>query len=313
MEQAKARIIVADDDPENLKTVSETLLKEGFHVKAAGDGEAAFKLAQSWIPHVMLLDINMPKMSGLECLKKVRALKTDEHIIVILVTANSQLEEIIQGLDLGANDYIVKPYRMDELRARLRAGLRVKVMYDNLIRANKRLEEISTIDELTGLKNMKYANRRLEEETRSAIKGYKPLSCIMFDMDHFKKVNDEHDHLFGSHVLTEIGQILRAICRPQDIAARFGGDEFFILLPDTDLNHAEQIAQVIRKKIEAHVFESGLHTKRVTASFGVSGIKNKEKIPKLEAMEIVRSADRALYSAKHAGRNCVEILEYGII
>jgi two-component system cell cycle response regulator len=297
---------VADDDPDNARLVEESVRAEGHLVRACPDGEAALHLMRSWSPDVMLLDINMPKLNGLECLKKVREQSKGSYTGVILVTANSQLDQIILGLDLGADDYITKPYRVDELRARLRGCLRVKALHDALRLTNRRLEEAATFDELTGLRNMRYMAKRLATEVDECLAAKKNLSCMMLDMDHFKMVNDKHDHLFGSYVLSEVGAILRSLLRPTDVAARYGGDEFFVLLPNTSLREAVEIADQLRRAIAAHLFKSGNHATHITSSFGVCGSSSGTEFPKIEAREFIRSADGALYAAKNGGRNRVE-------
>ncbi|MEW6057186.1 MAG: diguanylate cyclase [Bdellovibrionota bacterium] len=310
-EHGKARIIVADDDVESAKVVEQALKLDGHQSRICADGEAALHLVRSWMPHVVLLDINMPKYDGLECLKKIRAMGGGEYIGVLLVTANAALEQIVAGLDFGADDYIVKPYRIDELRARVRACFRIKNLHDALRRANKKLEDAASTDDLTTLYNMRYTMKRLSEEVENAKRNKSPISCVMFDMDHFKMVNDKHDHLFGSHVLKEIGKLLQGMVRASDIAARYGGDEFFIAMPGTHLKDAFNVADRIRKAIEAHVFKMGTYSIKVTASFGVSGTQGApDDVLILDARELMRSADAALYGAKNSGRNKVESFNF---
>lgn len=306
----KARIVIADDDPENISLVEQALKSEGHQTRACANGEEALHMVRSWAPHVVLLDVNMPKMSGTECLKKIRALSGGEYIGVVLVTANSDLQEIISGLDSGADDYIIKPYRIDELRARVRACLRTKILHDTLRRANKRLEEISNIDELTSLRNMRFTLKKFDEEVAIAKQRSQPISCVMFDIDHFKEVNDKHDHLFGSHVLREVGQLVLSAIRSGDIAARYGGDEFFLVFPNTKIQEAFECAERMRKMIEAYTFRSGNYSVRITASFGVSGCLDNQDYSKLDARELVRSADSALYGAKGNGRNRTEVFNF---
>lgn len=306
----KARVVIADDDVDNAKSVEGLLKLDGHQVRICGDGESALHLVRSWTPHVVLLDINMPKLTGLEALGKIRGLSAGDYIGVIMVTANSGLEEIVAGLDAGADDYIVKPYRVDELRARVRACLRVKALHDSLRRANRRLENAASIDDLTSLYNMRFMMKQFPEEVDAAKKKRAPISCLMFDMDHFKQVNDKHDHLFGSHVLREVAQVIQQFLRAQDLAARYGGDEFFVAMPNTPVKEAAAVAERMRVAIEAHVFKAGSHMARVTASFGVVGAQSASDFAMLEARELMRSADSALYGAKNAGRNRVEVFNF---
>lgn len=310
MSDSKARIVIADDDVESGKIVEEALKQDEHHTRVCSDGESALHMVRSWAPHVVLLDINMPKITGLEALKKIRSLSAGDYIGVMLVTANSGLDEIVTGLDAGADDYIVKPYRVDELRARVRACLRIKVLHDALRRANKRLEDAASIDDLTSLFNMRFMMKQFPEEVEAAKKKRSPISCVMFDMDHFKLVNDKHDHIFGSQVLREVGQVIQQHLRSGDLAARYGGDEFFIAMPGTTIQEATAVADRMRLAIETHVFKAGAHTAKVTASFGVAGAQNPDDYPMLEARELMRSADAALYGAKNAGRNRVEVFNF---
>lgn len=305
-EVPKARIVIADDDVENAKIVEQGLKEDGHHIRVVGDGEAALHMVRSWSPHIVLLDINMPKVSGTEVLKKIRSLSGTEYIGVLLVTGNSDLDQIVGGLDAGADDYIVKPYRLSELRARVRACLRIKGLHDSLRRVNKRLDDISAVDELTSLPNMRVGLKRLMEEVEKAKKAKTSLGVVLFDMDNFRTVNQKQDHFFGSHVLREVAQIIQPMLRPTDIAARYGGDEFFIAMPGTTIKEAFELAERMRKSIEAHVFKAGAYSTRVTASFGVAGTQGSDDISMLDARELLRSVDAALFGAKNAGRNKTE-------
>lgn len=306
----KARIIIADDDAENAKLLEEIVRTDGHQSKICHDGEAVLHMVKSWSPHIVLLDVDMPKLSGIECAKKIRAQSSQDYVGIMMVTAHSDLATLESCFEAGADDYINKPFRSDELRARLRNNIRMKTLHDTLRRANKRLEEAATLDELTGLRNMRYMMKRIVDEVEHAKKHRVPMSAIMFDMDHFKQVNDQNDHLFGSHVLREIGQLVLTKIRASDVAARYGGDEFLILLPGTGLKSALEVAEQLRKLFEAHHIQSGPHSTRVTASFGVAGTHHPNDFDVLDAKDLIRSADSAMYSAKNAGRNKVETFAF---
>ncbi|MBI3542551.1 MAG: diguanylate cyclase [Deltaproteobacteria bacterium] len=304
----RIRIVVADDQEDNARVIEETLKNEGYQVRVAGDGEAALRLVKTWSPQLVLLDINMPKLTGMEVLVAVRALSGGEYVGVILVTANSGLDEVVGGLDAGADDYIVKPFRMPELRARVRACLRTKNLHDSLRRANRRLEELASRDELTMFFNMRFAGQRLADEVAAVRRSRRPISCLMFDMDHFKGINDRFGHLVGSQVLREVAKLVTPFLRTTDVPARYGGDEFLIAMPDTRLKEAAELAERMRKKIESHVFSVDVANATATASFGVAGVDDPQILAALDANALVRAADAALYAAKNGGRNRVEQL-----
>jgi two-component system, cell cycle response regulator len=246
----------------------------------------------------------MPGMGGLKTLELIRKIPDHDYIAVIFVSANGTTEDITRGLDQGADDYLCKPFRMNELLARVRAKLRIKELHDQLKRTTRRLEELVDLDDLTSLYNMRALYKRLDSEMLRAKRYGKWISSIMMDMDRFKDVNDENDHLFGSWVLTEVAKIIKNNSRTMDIAARYGGDEFIIVLPETDLPGAERMAERLRKTIETANFAHAGHQKKITCSFGIAAADC--KTVKADAKEFVRQADKMLYEAKSSGRNCVK-------
>lgn len=302
--QKKARILVIDDDIDNVKLITEALLREGYNVSDACNGEDGLHKIKAWSPHLILLDMNMPGLDGIATLKRIRKNSAEEYIAVIFITGNSQIEDIVTGLDTGADDYIAKPFRLAELMARVRAKLRVKELNDQLRRTTKRLEELVDLDDLTGLYNMRSAYKRLDQEMLRASRYFKQVSCIMMDLDNFKSVNDSNDHIFGSWVLVEIAKIIKENTRSIDITARYGGDEYLIMLPETDLTGAERLAERIRKNIETWNFSQGKQKAKITCSFGVASVDFKKA--NIDGKELIRQADQMLYDAKNAGRNQVK-------
>jgi len=224
-------LLVVDDDPDNRRFLERVLGAEGYNVVLAETGEEGLRYLEDRNPHLVLLDVDMPGMGGLETLKLVR--EKEDYVSVILVTAKTSTEDIVKGLDLGADDYIRKPYNYEELAARVRAQLRIKDLNDKLHDANQKLKRLVEIDDLTGLFNMRSLYGKLDLEIERAMRFGQCVSVIMMDLDHFKRVNDDHDHLFGSFVLSEVGTIIKDNIRKIDIAARYGGDEFLIVLTQT--------------------------------------------------------------------------------
>jgi two-component system cell cycle response regulator len=309
VENKKRKILVVDDDETSRVLVGKALEYEGYQVHLAESGLAALKIIDDWRPHLILLDVNMPGLNGLETLAKLRV--KDEYVSVMFVSANSNTEDVIRGLDAGADDYVCKPFEVLELLSRVRSQLRIKDLHDSLKRANDRLKELIDIDDLTGLFNMRSLYKRLDFELDRARRYNRSVVAIMMDLDFFKRVNDQHDHLFGSFVLAQVGRIVRENIRKVDFAARYGGDEFLVVLTEISLEGATTFANRLRVKIEETLFENEYYSMKLTASLGLAlANPNKQDV---DARALVRYADRALYTAKENGRNRVEIFDFGTL
>ncbi len=296
-----SRILVIDDDPDNRLLVSKVLEWDGYEVITTSSGNDALKLVESFSPDLVFLDISMPDLNALETVTTLR--NRESYTALIFLSAHCNVNDVIKGLDLGADDFISKPFDPRELLARARSQIRIKKLHDDLKRANDRLRELVNIDDLTGLFNMRSLYGRLDNELDRARRFHRCVTVVMMDMDYFKNVNDEHDHLFGSFVLSELGQIIRQDVRSIDFAARYGGDEFLIVLPESDLKGSQLFVERLREKIANHIFSNGTDSIRLTASLGFAIVGPNS--PDIDARELVRRADRALYRAKEAGRNCV--------
>lgn len=307
LENAQRRILTVDDDPQSLKVLQKALEWEGYQVEVAASGEQALKKITNWNPHLVLLDVNMPGLDGIETMQFLRNSK--EYVSTIFVSGKSDKEDVIRGLDAGADDYICKPFDPQELLSRIRCHLRIKDIRDELSRANSRLSELVDRDDLTGLFNMRSLYQKLDHELDRAHRYERQVAVIMMDMDYFKSVNDNHDHLFGSFVLAEIGKIIKDNIRKVDFAARYGGDEFLIVLTEINPDGAKTFAERLRKSIGDHDFRQGSFHKKLTTSLGlaVTGRGGSG----LDARNLVREADRALYRAKENGRNRIEMTDLG--
>ena len=296
------RILLIDDDPESLKIMKATLDWEGYLVDVATSGQMALdKIGSLFSPHLVLLDINMPNLDGLETLRRIR--QSVEHVSTIFVSGETETEAVIRGLDAGADDYICKPFHPMELLARIRTQLRIKYIYDELQKTNAKLKDLVNIDDLTGLFNMRSLFEKLDHEIERMSRHGGFISVLMLDMDDFKSVNDQNDHLFGSYVLSEVGKILRKNIRKIDFASRYGGDEFLIIITDTDLAGSLVFAERIRSLVGARTFENDGCRIQLTVSVGVAIIGEKQK--GMDSKTLIKYADKALYEAKDAGRNCV--------
>ncbi|MDZ4662870.1 MAG: diguanylate cyclase [Pseudomonadota bacterium] len=295
------QIIVVDDDIVNLKLVSSVLNWEKCKVFTTTSGEEALDLINSVDPHLMILDVMMPGLNGFQTLSKIR--ERQKYVSVIFLSGNKKIEDIVKGLSAGADDYITKPFHPSELQARVKAQLRNCDMKNQLITVNKHLSQLVVTDEITGLFNMRTLYDKLDVEVERARRFKRLIGVIMLDIDFFKLVNDNHDHLFGSFVLSELGKIIKDNIRQTDFAARYGGDEFLIVLTDTNQVGAHLFCERLRERVAAVTFKSGKDQMNITVSLGYSIFDGTGSL--VSGKELVRTADRALYKSKNAGRDCV--------
>lgn len=309
MDNKKRKILIVDDDDISRDLVGKSLEYEGYQVRQAESGVDGLTVLNDWQPNLILLDMNMPGLNGLETLARMRA--RDEYVSVLFVSANSKTEDVIRGLDAGADDYICKPFAVGELLARVRSQLRIKDLNDSLKKANDRLKELIDIDDLTGLFNMRSLYKRLDFELDRARRYNRSVCVLMMDLDHFKQVNDKHDHLFGSHVIKHVGRMIRDNIRKVDFAARYGGDEYLVVLTEISQEGAVTFANRLRTKIAETTFQNEFYSIQLTASLGLA-ITN-PNLKDVDARALVRYADRALYQAKESGRNRVELFDFSTI
>lgn len=297
-----SKILVIDDDLDNHRFLTRVLSHEGYKVKVATSGREGIKLLNDYRPDLVVLDINMPGMNGFQTLKLLR--QKEEYVAVMLLTASTSTEDMIRGLDAGALDYVCKPFNPHELAARIRCQLRVKKLHDDLREANRKLQGLVDIDDLTGLFNMRTIYDKINNEIERARRYGHGLAVIMMDMDDFKFVNDGHDHLFGSFVLAEVGHVIRENIRTNDFAARYGGDEFLICLTRTTNDGAVKFAKRLQNAIAKHKFEQGDDRRDLTASLGLAVIDSGKAL--VDARTVTRIADSKLYEAKDRGKDRVE-------
>lgn len=306
IESKERRLLVVDDDADSLAIIAEALRWEGYQVQTEISGQGALAAIRVWDPDLILLDVNMPGMNGLDALKDLRH-KEEKYVSVMFISGNTSTEAVIAGLDAGADDYIPKPFDPLELLARVRTQLRIKDLNDQLLKANEKLKELVDTDDLTGLFNMRSVYQRLESELERGRRFGRQVCVVMMDMDYFKSVNDGHDHLFGSFVLTEVGAIVRQNIRTIDLGARYGGDEFLMILTETNAEGAMKFCERLRRAISTKLFKNGKDEIRLTCSIGFAITPSGDR--QTDARGLVRTADHALYEAKRAGRNCVRSIE----
>jgi len=302
---SKAKVLLVEDDVIQAAATKEILMKVGYEVLHAEDGINAIRLVKSEKPDIILLDVVLPGMDGYEVCRWLKIEETTKGIPVIMLTMKKELSDKISGLQIGADDFLPKPYNELELNARIYALLRTKGLQDELRLKNRQLEELldkvnymAITDVLTGLYNRRRFHDVLSTEYERAKRYAVPFSLVMLDIDYFKKVNDTYGHSVGDVVLREVATILKNSIREIDTAARYGGEEFVVVLPNTEKENAQIFAERIRQAIERHAF-SGVN-KNITVSIGIGGMPD----AKVEDEDkLIRCADFALYRAKQLGRN----------
>ncbi|MDP6447511.1 MAG: diguanylate cyclase [Pirellulaceae bacterium] len=295
-----ARVLVVDDIPDNVKLLTFCLEDEGYEIVPATNGKEALTAARDCDPDCILLDVMMPGLDGVAVTERLRDDPDTAQIPIILVTALSDEDDVIRGLDAGADDYVTKPYNSRVIAARTRAAVHRHM----IIRENRRLidqlEWAAKTDSLTNLLNRRSFFELFEYEIKQLVRSRTQLSLVMVDVDHFKHVNDQHGHLAGDEALRQVANSLREGSRDSDVVGRYGGEEFCALLPDTDEEGARIWAERRREAIEQLQVQFDNVQIPITASFGISTAAGGETVT-----QITNDADIALLDAKSAGRNRV--------
>ncbi len=301
-------ILIVDDDPVSRLLLEKILKKEGFKVCSAEDGVQALDIFKRQYIPIVLTDWMMPKMNGLELCRALRSIDSPGYIFIIIITAKDSKEDIVHGLEAGADDYVSKPFHHAELLARIRTGIRILELEKSLRKANKEIRRLSITDPLTGCFNRGYLMDFLPKEIKRSIRYNHPLSIIMCDIDHFKNVNDTYGHQAGDIALKSFVKILNSSVREgSDWLARYGGEEFLMVLPETDLEGAIDTAERLRKRVAKNRIEIGEDKKiTITASFGVATFNPVDTKKEITSDSLINMADNMLYKAKSEGRNRVE-------
>ena len=254
-------------------------------------------------PSVVITDWTMPDISGIELCQRIRTDFREFYAYLILVSSNSDKEEIIHGLAAGADDYLTKPFHAGELLARVRVGRRITELHRQIHAKNRLLEEMALTDALTGLPNRRAIDIWATRELGAAARHGFPIWVVMADLDHFKAVNDTHGHDAGDTVLKAFSEILQANTRQSNMSGRMGGEEFLLVLTHLERDHIARVVERIRTQYERRPFSFGGQALIATASFGAAGFQG--TVPP-EFSVLVAQADAALYSAKQKGRNRIE-------
>jgi len=298
------RILVAEDEITYRHMLKTFLTKWGYEVVVASDGLEAWEALWSEDrPRLAILDWMMPGMDGVEICRAIRQGKSDPYIYLLLLTSRDQKQDMVQGFEAGADDYLIKPFDPHELRARIHAGGRIVELQDRLIRAQEALRVQATHDPLTGLLNRRACLDSLLAELSRGGRTGSPVCIGMADIDHFKRVNDAHGHLTGDEVLCEVARRMQDSLRRYDAIGRFGGEEFLLVLPGCSIEEGVKLAERICHVVSSEPVKVKNWSFEVSISLGVA-VANQPAPGDVEAL--LRSADAALYRAKEAGRNRVE-------
>jgi two-component system cell cycle response regulator len=299
------RILIAEDDPVTRKLLEANLAKWGHEVVVCSDGAQAWQvLSGEDPPNLVVLDWMMPEMDGVTLCGEIRNLEKQPYTYVILLTSKSLKEDVVAGLEAGADDYIIKPFDVHELKVRIRAGTRIVRLQEDLISALHASEFQASHDALTGLWNRRAILEKIQQELDRSDRVGTNLGLVICDVDHFKQVNDNFGHLAGDAVLRELAKRIDSSLRSYDSVGRYGGEEFIILIPGANGAGAAELAERLRGSVADLPMQTNEGQFRCTMSFGATALNGRQDF---DLNSLIREADEALLLAKNSGRNRVEL------
>jgi diguanylate cyclase (GGDEF)-like protein len=297
------KVLIAEDNRDLRDIVARMAKTLGHEVAVASTGKEALRYVHEQQPDIVLLDVMMPEMTGFEFCQALQEEESARDVHIIITSARDALEDKVKGLELGAADYLTKPFSLAELRARLQVGERIVRHRKSIKEQKAQLEHLAREDMLTGLSNRRHFEERLHEEWQRALRYGHSVTLLLCDIDHFKQVNDLYGHACGDAVLKEVGQTLLSGSRTSDVVARYGGEEFVVLLCEATLEQALVGAERLRAAVKARSFDHPSGSFHVTMSVGVASLENKDPA---SLTRLLAEADEALYAAKGLGRDRVE-------
>jgi diguanylate cyclase (GGDEF)-like protein len=306
-----AKILIVEDSRQQAESVMGALRENGYDVVVASDGKSAIKEAVSGMVDLIILDLVLPDMSGVEVCRWLKINQSTRLIPILMLTSKADVADKVTGIEAGADDYLPKPYSDMELRVRIYALLRTKALQDELSEKNAQLERLlakvetlAVTDPLTELYNRRHIESLIDKELKAAFRYGSPLASLMIDIDSFKAINDDFGHQAGDSVLRELAGLIMSSIREVDTAARWGGEEFVVLLPRCTTEDAGKSATRILQAISDHGF-SAVGDRRITVSIGIAGVPDHS----IEnADQLLDAADRAMYQAKKNGRGRIEVV-----
>jgi two-component system, cell cycle response regulator len=300
---SELKILVADDSPVYRKLVEQSLSLQHGTVLLAKNGRQAIDLFAEHQPALVITDWTMPDISGIELCQRIRRDFQQFYAYIILLTSNTDKEEVIEGLAAGADDYLTKPFHPGELLARVGVGRRIVELHRQVQAKNRLLEELALRDALTGIPNRRAIDEWASRQLSAAARHGFPIWVVMADLDFFKKINDTYGHDAGDTVLKSFAEILKANTRQSNICGRLGGEEFLVVITHVEKENVTIAIERTRTQFEKQKFTVASNRFGATASFGIAGFRGTVS-PAFS--DLVTLADKALYSAKHNGRNRVE-------
>jgi len=301
------RILVAEDDAIWRTLLGRTLQRAGYEVISVENGAKAIaELVKQDGPRLALLDWVMPEMDGVEVCREIRRRKEQAYTYLILLSSRESKGDIVVGLESGADDYLTKPFDVDELKARLRSGHRILELEDHLVEARESMRFQATHDLLTSLWNRGVILELMSHEIMRSRREHSCTALMMCDIDHFKNVNDQYGHAVGDEVLREVARRLHNSVRSYDMVGRYGGEEFLVALNKCNPGSAVSRAENLRMKIGGRPIQTANKPMTVTISIGLA---LSTEFTECTVEELMHQADMALYAAKAAGRNCVRVAQ----
>jgi len=298
------KILIVDDNIHNIEMAAVTVELAGHEPVSVYSGYDALDIMAQDNVRLLLVDWMMPEMDGIELIKRIRAQFSDRYIYIIMLTAKESQDDIVTGLEVGADDYVVKPFLPRELRARIGIGVRIIEMESRLSDHLEHMENLATRDHLTKL----YNRRRFLELAEKSFEDHSPFSLFMLDVDHFKQINDRFGHPAGDKVLVQVADLVNDQLQDMGIIGRYGGEEFIGILPDRASDEATTLVETLCKSIEETPIKLAVENIQITASIGIVTCNGNNKND-CTVHDLIHRADEALYRAKNNGRNRVEIAD----
>ena len=303
------KVLVADDSEMTRMILQGRLKQWGYETVNASDGQEAWDILRNKNrPRIALLDWMMPEMTGIELCELIRKHIKEPYIYIILLTAKKGKEDLVQAMNAGADDFISKPFDPNILKVRLRAGVRITNLQDELISAREELRIQATHDSLTQLFNRSAMMNMIVREISRSQRDNSSIGLLMVDLDHFKSINDTYGHLVGDEILRKLSSRMKQCTRRYDTIGRYGGEEFIVLLPHCGRQEVFTVAERLRESVCNKSFKTSEGPLNISISLGSTWVKPSEQ--DCSEVDLIRVADKALYKAKDKGRNCTIVNEY---